>query len=140
LEETVDHSMLDQPHELNTPAVISDDVGGETLAINLTTGAYYVIPPAASGLWSGISTGVPARAYLAEGDPREQALGKFVGTLVDAGLLRPAQSASAGDPVDGWEAADLMLEEHTDMADLLGLDPIHDVDEAVGWPAARTDG
>ncbi len=57
-----------------------------------------------------------------------------------AGLLRPAQTACPGDPIDDWEAADLALEEHTDMADLLGLDPIHDVDDAVGWPTARSDG
>lgn len=131
---------LDQPYELNAPAVISDDVGGETLAINLTSGAYFVIAPAARPVWAGLSSGVPARAFLADGDPREQGLLGYLDTLVQAGLLRPAASAATGEAVTDWRVEDLHVEQHTDMADLLGLDPIHDADESVGWPTARTDG
>lgn len=132
-------SLLDQPHELNSPAVISDEVGGETLAINLTSGAYFVIPPPVRPLWAGLSAGVPARAYLEQDDPRAQGLLEYVQTLVSAGLLRPAGTAAPAEAVDDWQVEDLTLEEFTDMADLLGLDPIHDVDETVGWPTARTD-
>lgn len=131
---------LDQPYELNAPSVISDDVGGETLAIHLTSGAYFVIAPAARPVWVGLSSGVPARAYLTEGDPREQGLLDYVDTLLAAGLLRPAASEGTGQAVTDWHVEDLRVEQHTDMADLLGLDPIHDADESVGWPTARTDG
>ena len=131
---------LDQPYELNSPAVISDDVGGETLAINLTSGAYFVIAPEARPVWVGLSNGVPAREYLRDGDPREQGLLDYLDTLLAAGLLRPAPAEGAGEAVTDWDVVDLRVEQHTDMADLLGLDPIHDADESVGWPTARTDG
>ena len=131
---------LDQPYELNSPAVISDDVGGETLAINLTSGAYFVIAPEARAVWAGLSNGVPGRAHLYDGDPREQGLLDYLDTLLAAGLLRPAPTEGAGEAATDWDVVDLRVEQHTDMADLLGLDPIHDADESVGWPTARTDG
>ena len=126
--------------ELDAPTVISDEVGGETLAINLATGAYYVIAPTSLPVWRAISSGVPA-ASLIEGadDPRACALASFVEIVVAAGLLREAPAPVDLVEVGEWTADDLVLEEHTDMADLLGLDPIHDADENVGWPMRRTD-
>ena len=53
-------SVLETAFVVDAPAVISDEVGGETLAINLTTGAYFVIPPSALGVWRAVSGGVPA--------------------------------------------------------------------------------
>ena len=126
--------------ELDAPTVISDEVGGETLAINLATGAYYVIAPTSLPVWRAISSGVPA-ASLIEGadDPRACALASFVEIVVAAGLLREAPAPVDLVEVGEWTADDLVLEEHTDMADLLGLDPIPDADENVGWPMRRTD-
>lgn len=134
-------SPLDLVFELDGPAVISDEVGGETLAINLNTGAYFVVPPSSLGVWNAVTQAVPARALLdRDDDPRAEALATYVERLQTAGLLRPAsQPASLNAPFE-WEAADLDLQEHNDMADLLGLDPIHDADESVGWPAPRADG
>ncbi|MBI1350224.1 MAG: hypothetical protein GC156_03815 [Actinomycetales bacterium] len=128
-------SILDKPFELDSPSVISDEVGGETLAINLNTGAYYVVPPESLWVWRAVTAGVPGRALLSGEDDREAALAQYVTSLQEAGLVREATMAKPA-PVDAeaWTAADLAISEHTDMADLLGLDPIHDVDEAVGWP------
>lgn len=122
--------------ELDRPSVISDDVGGETLAINLQTGSYYVIPPTGRDVWQAISGGVPA-ASLLDGldDPRTEALVDLVRQAVGAGLLRDAEQARPPVQVE-WSADGLQIEEHTDMADLLGLDPIHEADENVGWPKA----
>ena len=33
----------------------------------------------------------------------------------------------------------LTVEKHDELADLLQADPIHDVDEAMGWPIVRQD-
>lgn len=120
--------------ELDRPTVISDEVDGETLVINLGTGAYYVIPEQALAVWTAISNGVPAKRLLdGAQDPRSAALAEYLQRLLDAGLLREAGSVRDGVSVR-WDTADLDLEEHTDMADLLGLDPIHEADENVGWP------
>ncbi len=133
--------MLSQPYELRGPAVISDEVGGETLAINLDTGAYYVIAPGSLAVWAALTSGVPASALLDEAaDPRLPALEAFVAKLLDAGLLRPVDSPSEPGAIEPWAGDDLQLQEFTDMADLLGLDPIHDADAALGWPSKpRTD-
>ena len=133
-------SNLDEAFILDGPAVISDEVGGETLAINLNTGAYYVVPPSALLVWSAITGGVPGRALLdGDSDPRAGALEAYLNRLVAAGLLRRAEEALAPAVAGRWEAEGLDLQEHTDMADLLGLDPIHDADEAVGWPVRRAE-
>lgn len=126
------------PRELDSPAVIADEVNGETLIINLNTGSYYVVPAEGSAVWSAISTGVPPIALLSgDNDPREAALRQYLSHVLEAGLLREATLASDG-PVPSWTSDALVIEEHTDMADLLGLDPIHDADENVGWPMAAS--
>lgn len=123
------------PREIDSPAVIADEVGGETLIINLNTGTYYVVPPAGLLVWTAVSSGVPAAALVADGDAeRLAAMTDYMQRLLAAGLLRDATAAADG--LVEWEPGDLLIEEHTDMADLLGLDPIHDADENVGWPMA----
>ena len=133
--------MLDQSYSLRTPSIVSDEVGGETLAINLDTGAYYVIAPTALTVWHAITAGIAPRALLdGPDDDREPLLLEFLSRVVEAGLLRIVESGAVPDgPID-WRADGLALEEFTDMADLLGLDPIHDADEVVGWPSTDRPG
>lgn len=133
-------SPLEEAYVLDSPAVISDEVGGETLAINLNTGAYFVVPATALPVWTAVTAGVPGHALLEGGaDPREPALEAFLTQLLDAGLLRRAEQAAARGEIAAWDAQGLNLQAHLDMADLLGLDPIHDADEAVGWPSPRNE-
>ncbi len=134
--------MIDETYTLRTPNVVSDEVGGETLAINLDTGAYYVIAPSALPVWRAISNGIRPSALLDDADDnRAAALGAFVEQIIAAGLvqvstLESTVAENAASAID-WSADGLRLEEFTDMADLLGLDPIHDADEVVGWPSAN---
>ena len=132
---------LEVARELNSPTVISDEVGGEVLAINIGTGAYFVIPPSSAGVWSALTSGVPAERLLdGPDDPRAGALLEFVATLVEKGLLREA--AAAAQPVGEvtWTVTDLTVEEHTDLAELIWLDVIHEADENVGWPVRKMEG
>ncbi len=70
---------LNVARELDSPTVISDEVGGEVLAINIATGAYYVIPPASLTVWQALSSGVPALDLLdGPEDSRAAAMGDFV--------------------------------------------------------------
>ena len=125
--------------EIDTPTVISDEVGGETLAVNLATGAYYVVPESSRSVWQALASGVPAMELLDHpDDPRAAGLTAYVESLVTAGLLRETDHRAPA-PVIAWTAEGLSIEEHTDMADLLGLDPIHEADENVGWPKRRTE-
>jgi hypothetical protein len=128
---------LDVAREIDAPAVIADEVGGETLVINLNTGSYFVIPPASLCVWNALASGVPAASLLlGEGDPRAAGLRAYLDQLLEAGLLREAAQNQSADAIE-WRAEDLRIEQHTDMADLLGLDPIHDADANVGWPMRK---
>lgn len=128
---------LNLPREIDAPAVIADVIGGETLIINLNTGSYFVIPPESLAVWSALSTGVPAAALLnGDDDPRTEALTAYVIELAEAGLLRVADHAETATEIS-WQPDDLGVDHHTDMADLLGLDPIHDADDNVGWPMRK---
>ncbi|CAB4322567.1 MAG: hypothetical protein F2520_01485 [Actinobacteria bacterium] len=130
--------MLDEIYTLRTPNVVSDEVGGETLAINLDTGAYYVIAPSALPVWRAISNGIRPSALLDDADDkRSAALSAFVEQVIAAGLVTASDIESTVDSSIEWNADGLLLQEFTDMADLLGLDPIHDADEVVGWPSAN---
>jgi hypothetical protein len=131
---------LNVPREIDSPTVISDEVSGEVLAINIGTGAYFVIPPTSLDVWRALTSGVPAMALLnGPDDPRAGSLREFVASLVNAGLLRDAGAATELSEDVSWSPTDLVVEQHTDMADLLWLDVIHDVDENVGWPLRRAD-
>ena len=136
-----DDARLDRAYELCTPAVISDEVDGEVLAIDLDSGVYYVVPPASVGVWRALTAGVPPRAVVADRGPGAQAaLGDFLDRLTAAGLIRPAPAGTTPAAPTGavaWTGGPLDLEAHDDMADLLGLDPIHDADDARGWPTPR---
>jgi hypothetical protein len=128
---------LDIAREIDGPTVIADEVGGETLAINLNTGSYFVIPNGSLAVWNALASGVPAASLLIDDDdPRATGLRSFLSQLLEAGLLREAAEAKAA-PAFEWSAEHLLIEQHTDMADLLGLDPIHDADANVGWPMRK---
>lgn len=128
---------LDIAREIDSPTVIADEVGGETLAINLNTGSYFVIPPGSLAVWNALASGVPAASLLiGDDDPRAAGLGSFLSQLLEAGLLREAAEPKPA-PAFEWSSEHLRIEQHTDMADLLGLDPIHDADTNVGWPMRK---
>jgi hypothetical protein len=60
--------------------------------------------------------------------------------MLGRGLLRVAERVQNGadasvEPAP-WEFGGFTLEEFTDLEDILGLDPIHEVDPEKGWPHA----
>lgn len=105
------------------PAVISDTLEGDTIVINVQTGAYYTLTPPASRLW--------AQAQADGACEVDDLTDPVLRALVDEGLL-----------VDEWDggstAADssVAFSRFTDMEELLLADPIHEVD-AEGWPVLK---
>jgi hypothetical protein len=128
--------------ELASPQCSADDFDGEIVAINLETGIYYSIKESGAVLWHDLAAGhsVEALVELAGANP-ELAAGivRFADELVSCGLMRPTTEA----PIPGEPAATAAqiatmtapaLESFGDMQDLLLLDPVHEVDEEMGWP------
>jgi hypothetical protein len=115
------------------PGVVSDTVDGVTIAIDLDNGAYYQFSQDASCILEslpGVSDEVSALKI------NDVLVKSFLEELVDLGLLEsrnvPAQTI---DP-ENFVGDGLSFQIFTDLAHILMLDPIHDVDPPMGWPHA----
>ena len=137
--------------QLNTPSVAAEDVDGEVIAINMATGVYVSMVGWSAWAWHQVVSGVTPRAIAAHLEARGIAEGadhvaRFVDALVADRLVvaSTASSTATSDntsetalpPSPEVEFTGLTAERHTDMEDLILLDPVHDVDAAEGWPRA----
>jgi hypothetical protein len=129
--------------------VISETVGGETIIVNLATGHYFNLQGSAVEIWEGLVAGEPvesvvatlAARYTAADGEIEAAVGGLVDELASAELVVPESSESelavaVSTLVVGLDRPSFpppSFTEHTDMQDIILLDPVHEVD-ARGWP------
>lgn len=121
--------------------VIFDGDGADCIAIDLVNGAYFTFTPQAAAVWEFIRGGGDPK-LLAEEDEHAKALEQFVEALLADGLLTEASEtaefqAANAEGIDALREAvhgDLTFDRHTDMQDLFTIDPVHDVDTALGWP------
>ncbi len=139
-----------QRFRINQPAVIAEVIDGEAIIVNLDSGAYYSLRGSACAIWELFAQQLTAAEVTATltaryaGSPAviEAGVKTLLDELVGEQLLTPAADglpASLPPSANGHAAhppfEPPMLEKFTDMADLLLLDPIHEVDE-MGWPHA----
>jgi hypothetical protein len=144
---------MNQRYRLNEPAVMSETVDGEAIVVNLETGAYFSLRDTAAEVWdlllSGQAPGAAADLLTARygwaAAETLAAVETFVAALQADALIAAAAAPAAdsdGVAVSGFAARPFsapQLEKYTDMADLLLLDPIHDVDPQAGWPLRKPD-
>jgi hypothetical protein len=147
-----------QPQEPRTiltmasPSCVADEFGEEIVALNLDTGFYFSLRGLAGAIWKDLAAGHPREdivaalgAIEAELAPKTNA---FVDDLLERGLMRLAPEAeppAAGPPaaelasraLAAGGTTDLVLEAFDDMRELVIADPIHEVEEEVGWPARK---
>ena len=132
----------------NTPKVIYETYDDEVVLINMDSGNYYSLNRTAGRIWACIERRATAqgiaqdlrRNCACDGAHVEEKVLRFVQELYQEGLIVPdeesasATSASAAAPAAQKTPFDPpVLQKFSDMADLLLLDPIHEVDEN-GWP------
>jgi hypothetical protein len=134
---------------VNSPNVIHETIEGEVILIDLKSGTYYSLRDAGAAIWQAIEWGAGEDEALAalklqyEGSEQEMREGvrRLLDELADEGLIRshvgpapmperPLPSRNGGARVPFRPPA---LEKHTDMQDLILLDPVHEVG-AQGWP------
>ena len=126
-------------YRLNNPPVISETVDGEVIVINLDDGCYHSMRENSAAVWDNLNGGHSVDEVLeaCEGDKEaaRAALEKFVSDLQSKQLVvqmdAPPPNKGA---LKGWASEGLMVETFDDMTDLLGLDPVHEVDLEAGWP------
>jgi hypothetical protein len=134
---------------VNSPNVIHETIEGEVVLIDLKTGTYYSLRDSGAAVWQAIEQGAGEGGIAAELGSRydaseeqiRDAVRQLLAQLEGEGLIRadegegaPAATPSASDNGAGrLPFAAPVLEKHTDMQDLILLDPVHEVG-AEGWP------
>jgi Coenzyme PQQ synthesis protein D (PqqD) len=140
---------LDHSFECNAPDVVFENFGDEVILLNLRSGNYYSLDPLAMLYWEYLSQGVPPRQIAAHicgsygGKVDEASIANDLGALFaefqSEGLIRPSNIARAIADVSNATArppaeyARPTISRFDDVAEMLLLDPVHDVSE-VGWP------
>jgi Coenzyme PQQ synthesis protein D (PqqD) len=137
-------------YRVNSPQVISETVGGETIIVNLASGHYFNLQGTAVDVWEALERGEASRSivtaleqqYAAADGEVEAAVQELLQSLVAAELLvadgngaaetQPAPPPSAGERPPFVAPS---FTTFTDMQDIILLDPVHEVD-ARGWPHA----
>lgn len=138
-------------YRVNSPHVISETVGGETIIVNLASGHYFSLQGTAVDIWQGLERGDRAEAIVAELEGRYEAgdgeidaavrilLEDFAGSEL---IVEDASSNGAGSEVLASQNVGERVPfvapgfaTFTDMQDIILLDPVHEVDTQ-GWPHA----
>jgi hypothetical protein len=126
--------------------VLSETFDGEAVVVQLRTGAYYAFDKFSTGVWEqfmadetlgGVVAGLEG---MSEKDDRVKLEVLALAHLLCDEELAIADGALPPVPVDQGEPADRPsgVTKFTDMADLLVLDPIHDIDlDGDGWPVVK---
>jgi Coenzyme PQQ synthesis protein D (PqqD) len=136
-------------HFAVSPELMHETIEGETVMINGSTGNYYSLDPIASEVWQAVELGAPiaditavlVERYGASRAEVEGAVLQFVHELEQEGLIVPGPTSDDSVDLSGlFQAPPAIsfraprMEKHTDMQDLILLDPVHEVDPERGWP------
>jgi hypothetical protein len=131
-------------YSINAPDVVAEDFDGKIVILNLADGRYFSLEGIASQIWSLLLAGRSPEAILGSIESQQPSLSQrsseFVDRLIEWELVRPqeAETGNAEAAIDEvWSDEEPRIEVFDDLAELILADPIHDVDEQVGWPSPR---
>jgi hypothetical protein len=135
---------------VNSPHVISETVGGETIIVNLASGHYFSLQGTAVDVWQALERGETAETMVLELEQRyeagdgeiDAAVRKLLYDFVAAELVvEDGNGSGSGTFTPSQHVAERVpfvapsLATFTDMQDIILLDPVHEVDTR-GWPHA----
>ena len=134
---------------INTSHVIHEDFDDEAIVVDLESGAYYAFRHTAHFLWTRLAegaspaelTGALTAAYVTTEAECRPDVHHFLQQLLDETLIAVSEAVEPRPQAPGQGTAGgkrrtyvaPAFDRYTDMAELLLIDPVHDVDEA-GWP------
>ncbi len=141
---------LNSRWSINQPNVIGEIIDGEAVIINLDMGTYYSLQDSGAYIWRLLEQNASlheiivllSRQYQGEPNEIERAASIFLDDLQREGLIVPSSKDIAAMPEPFLEESVRLefkvpnLLKFDDMAELLLLDPIHEVGEG-GWPHTR---
>lgn len=137
-------SQVTEVLKVNLKKVVHERIEDEIIIIDLESGIYYNLVDTAAELWAALVNGATreqlGQAFARRYPGQEKTLEPYLDELLAAEILALESQASPPADFELPEAARPFtapkLTSHTNMSDLLLLDPIHDVDDD-GWPRAR---
>ncbi len=118
--------------------------GDEMVLIDIQSGRYFSLRGAAVDVWRLLSVPrSPATLHEAFVAPNHGELDAVLANMLEEGLLLTAagQASSEGHEAR-HEYRTPQVEVYSDLAELIALDPVHEVDAEMGWPVqplGRTD-
>jgi hypothetical protein len=126
------------------PQVIHERFDDDVTVLNLENGMYYSLQGSAAVLWSRLQFGATpdelTKTLVGRGVDFDAAreVDEFLARLAKAKLTTNTAPEPISPPAvefepDG-ELHPPIIEEFGDMADLLLLDPVHEIDPVKGWP------
>lgn len=132
--------------------ISSEDFDGETVCVNFATGTYFGLGGVAGPILAFFASprtedealDFVARQYGVEVARVREEVKPFIGELIgqklliaDDGEATQEEEPRAMENLPGYEPP--RLEIHTDLQELIMLDPVHEADPEHGWPLRRTD-
>ncbi len=139
-------------YRVNRPRIVDETIDGEALIMDMVSGAYYGCDGPSAFAWLAFGGGASAdevgdalaSRFPLEADGARDEAARLLASLVGHELLVPRAEEPADDLDTSVAAYDgafdaggpLSVDAFTDLADLILLDPVHDVTDA-GWPHKR---
>ena len=126
-----------------------ETIDGETVLVDSELGHLFLFTGTGPWLWQRMTFGGTVDDVVGEvtarfGADAAEPTRRFLESLERAGLVRVAEPGSAvsrDDAAVRWpdvfEAPG--MERYEDIADIIAMDPVHDIDTTKGWPHRRTE-
>ena len=145
----MDFVRQNRPIGLNAPLVVSETIEQETILLHHGTGNYFNTTGAGATICEALAATATLddvvsrlnQTYDIDGAAAREAALRFLDLLAAHDLIAPGNGVNGLPAISAPAVRPPFVEPelgvHTDLADMLLLDPIHDVDEA-GWPAPAT--
>lgn len=129
----------------NKHGVYADNFDQESVIVNLNLGNYYNVCNLASQIWNTLELGAKpmdlvtqlADFYKIDQATIKQDMERFISNLINEGLILELEQGSHQDlNLDNLpsEYKAPVLETFNDLQDLFLLDPVHAIDDKMGWP------
>ena len=135
----------------NEEKVFADFADDQFIVLNHVNGEYYSFDKTSSivlkALTEGCSTEDLVKAFCNRYDSEvtgaPEHIKRFVEQLISLGIIIPGGNEEGNAEkyvaaIDSEKMPELSCEVFTDVADLLMMDPIHEVDEKAGWPFKKS--
>jgi Coenzyme PQQ synthesis protein D (PqqD) len=135
--------VVSKHYRANLDRVAAEAFDGETVIVHFEQGTYFSLRGAAVDIWSLLSKSaasvdalVGAFDAASEGEPIRAEVERTLAELAESDLVSEADPAEAMLTAGGRRAAFTapVVESFTDLKELIALDPVHEVDQAAGWP------